>query len=349
MNAHSPLSCASCNKLDCRLSFASRNIAPIEARTGFIVDEAWPEHRDFVAGQFKEGDQLLAPGVFGRSLPRYAWERGQSRATAATLMRHVAMRRTAKARGAVRQAAYLNADARLARELGQLVDYRAQHLVVSQTFLPFLWRDGAMGGRTFDVLMTRYPLADLHRRLDAVFAQHPGSGTIHDFRAPAALVDMEARALAAARRLVTPHHDIADAFADRAIWLDWRRPQARTRRPGSRTAFLGPVIAREGAHAVRDKAKDLAEPLIVFGAELEGADFWRGVAIERRALDANWLDDIGAILHPAAITHSPRRLVEAHVHGVAIYAHPSCGLAPGQFRPLDAFPRASASTYATAS
>ena len=80
---------------------------------------------------------------------------------------------------------------------------------------------------------------------------------------------------------------------------------------------------------------NLNAPLIVFGADLEGAGFWDGITIERRQMGPNWLDDIGTILHPAAITHAPRRLIEAASHGVTVRAHTSCGLAPGQFAPWD--------------
>lgn len=68
---------------------------------------------------------------------------------------------------------------------------------------------------------------------------------------------------------------------------------------------------------------------------MEGPDFWGDAAVERRSFGPGWLDGIGAILHPAAVTHEPRRLVEAVAHGVIVYAAPSCGLAPGQYRPLD--------------
>jgi hypothetical protein len=185
--------------------------------------------------------------------------------------------------------------------------------------------------------MTRYPLADLHARLDQVAAACPDSPTIADFRAPDDLVAAESEALAAARRLVTPHHDLAEQSGARALWLDWERPRLRVRQPGTRVAFLGPTAARQGAWQVRALAARLDTPLIVFGADLEGPDFWRGVAIERRAMTETWLDGIGAILHPAAMTHAPRRLVEAAAHGVTVYAHASCGLPPGQWRPVSEF------------
>jgi len=338
MTAHSPESCATCERSDCRLSFGSREVAPVAERTAFVLDEMWPELRDHVARVAKAGDQMLIPGILGKTLPRYAWGRGVTAGGIETVRRHLVMRAVVRAAGAVRQAAYLDADRALAGALGRRVDFRAGHVVVSQTLLPFLWREGALGGRSFDVLMTRYPLADLHARLDAVAVRHPLSATIADFRAPDAVVADETEALAAARRIISPHHDIAESFAGRAVWLDWQIPTVRTRQPGSRVAFLGPTIARQGAHEAREIAARLKTPLILFGADLEGADFWRGVAVERRTIGQGWLDDIGSIVHPAAVTHAPRRLVEAVAHGVAVYAYSSCGLAPGQFHPLSAFP-----------
>jgi hypothetical protein len=335
MNLHTPQSCATCERTDCHLSFISRDITPVTERAAWVVDRVWPEYRRLAAAQMKPEDQLLSPHRFGGRLAGYDWQTGEGRAGLATLQRHMMLRQVATARGAVRQAAYLKADEALALALARHIDYRAQHLVVSQAFLPFLWRDGVLGGRSFDVLMTRYPLADVHARLDAVAFDHTDSPTIADFRAPDALVETEGEALAAARRIVTAHHDIAEGFSDRAVWLDWDRPDPKPRRNGTRTAFLGPVIARQGAHQVREMAKYLPQPLIVFGAELEGPDFWGDVAIERRSFGPGWLDDIGAILHPAAITHEPRRLIEAVAHGVTVYAAPSCGLAPGQFTPLE--------------
>lgn len=334
---HGPQSCASCAKVDCRLSFLSRNVAPVQDRAAFVLDEVWPEHADFVRRQRKNEDQVLAPGGFVRALPRYAWPEATPTAPLATVRRHLTMRRVAKARGAVRQAAYLRDDERLALALAKRIDHRARHLVVSQTFVPFLWREGHLGGRTFDVLMTRYALADLHARLDAFAARHPDSPTIADFRAPEALVAAEAEALAGARRIVTPHHDIAEAHAGQAVWLDWAQPAVRDRATGDRVAFLGPTITRQGAREAREIARALPRPLIVFGPDLEGPDFWTGVPIERRAFGLGWLDGLGAIYHPAAITHAPRSLIEAQAHGVTIYAHASCGLAPGRYQPLESF------------
>jgi len=321
--------------------------APAAARIAWVLDEVWPEYASMVAAALRPGDQLLAPGLWSGRPARYRWPGpAEHRAALATFSRHLAMRRVAKAPGGVRQRAYLAHDRAVARALARAIDWRAGHLVVAQAWLPWLDEAGALGGRSFDVVMSRYPLAEIHRRLDAAAAEMGESATIADFRADPELVAREAALLARARRIITPHHGLAALFPDRALRLAWHRPPAAARTPGERTAFLGPTIARQRPDIVRALAASLAGPLIVFGAMLEGPDFWDGVAIERRDFGPAWLDGIGAILHPATLTAEPRRLLAARAAGIALYATPECGLDPADYRPIEAFagagPRAAA-------
>jgi len=316
---------------------------PAAERIAYVMDEVWPEYASMVAAALRPADQLLAPGLLGARPSRYRWPGpAEHRAALATLRRHLAMRRVAKAPGGVRQRAYLAHDRAVARALARRIDYRAGHLVVAQAFLPWLDEAGALGGRSFDVAMSRYPFAEIHRRLDSAAAELGDSATIADFRADPELVEREAELLARARRIVTPHHGIAALFPDRALRLVWHRPGPAARKAGTRIAFLGPTIARQRPDIVRSLAGSLAEPLIVFGAMLEGPDYWDGIAIERRAFGPDWLDGIGAILHPATLTGQPRRLIEAAAAGVAIYATPEAGLDPADYHPLAHFAAAAA-------
>ncbi|HEV2815987.1 MAG TPA: hypothetical protein VGW40_02000 [Allosphingosinicella sp.] len=339
MTRPSPRSCASCDETGCAINPRHRvDFAPPE-RAAWVLDEVWPEYASMVAAALRPGDQLLAPGLWGARPGRYRWPGpAEHRAALATARRHLAMRRVASAPGGVRQRAYLVHDRAVARALARRVDWRARHLVVAQAFLPWLDEAGALGGRSFDVVMSRYPFAEIHRRLDAAAAELGESATIADFRADPDLVAREAGLLARARRIVTPHHGLAALFPEQALLLAWHRPPALPRRAGDRVAFLGPTIARQRPDRVRALAGSLARPLIVFGAMLEGADFWDGVAIERRAFGPDWLDGIGAILHPAALTAQPRRLLEARAAGIAVYATPECGLDPADYRPLPSSP-----------
>lgn len=337
MTGGGPESCAECGRVDCRLSFARRGHVGCDAMTAFVLDAVWPEHREYVQRTRRPPDQVLAPAGFGPLRARYDWEGATRVAGIETLARHLRLRRLARAGGGLRQAANLRSDAAIAAALAARLDYRARRIVVSQTLLPHLWLNGVLGGRAFDVLMTRYPLQAIQEGLDAAAKRTPGAASLRDFRAPRAVVDAETEALKSADRLITPHADLQRRFGARAEALDWTQPEAPLRRRGTRVAFLGPTIARQGADQVREIARSLPAPLIVFGEHLEGPEFWRGAPIESRSLGPGWLDDIGSILHPALITNAPRRLLEARAAGVAVYATLTCGLPRSEWRPFESF------------
>jgi hypothetical protein len=318
---------------------------PAAERTVWILDDVWPETASMVAEMFGPNDQMLAPGVWRGFPNRYDWPvRGDTPAKVATIGRHLAMRRVASAPGGVRQRAYLEQDARLARQLAKAIDYRARHLVVAQSWLPWLDEAGALGGRTFDVVMSRYPLGEVHRLLDEAAAEIGPSSTIADFRADPQLAEREAELLARARRIITPHHGIASLFPGRTLLLAWHRPPPTLRKPGSRVAFLGPTIARQRPDVARAVASSLSELLIVFGPVIE--PLWEGVTVERRTMGPGWLDGIGTILHPASLTNQPRALLEALVSGVRVYASETCGLPSSDYAPLDSFNRPTAAPRA---
>ena len=335
MNAE-PRSCASCDEIACgmhRLLPASE--APTD-KTSWVLDCVWPETASLVAHAFRPNHQLIAPGIWRGYPRRYAWPAPVERsARFSTLRRHLVMRRVANATGAVRQQTYLRHDRALALRLARRVDYRAQHLVVAQAWLPWLDEAGALGGRTFDVIMSRYPFGEIHRLLDEAAAEMKGSRTITDFRASRELVEREAQLLSRARRIYTPHHGIASIFPEQAVTLSWHKPAPRPRGSGRRVAFLGPTIARQRPDIASRLARGLDQPLVVFGSIPEL--LWGDLPIERRDMGPHWLDDIGAILHPATLTHEPRALLEARANGVIIYATAGCGLPPEEFFPLESF------------
>lgn len=314
-------------------------LARVAEHTAWLLDDVWPETASMVEALFGPGDQLLAPGILGGIPSRYRWPvPSRPAAVRQTITRHWTMRRMAKAPGGVRQRAYLEHDRAIARRLATAIDYRARHLVVAQAWLPWLAEAGALGGRTFDVVMSRYPFSEIHRLLDEAAAELGSSTTIADFRADSELVTSESMLLARARRIVTPHHGIASMFPGKAQLLAWHRPAPSERAPGTRVAFLGPTIARQRPDIARNLAATLDEPLIVFGPVLEAC--WGSAAIERRTLGPGWLDGIGAILHPATLSHQPRGLLQAISTGVEVYATPTCGLASADYRPLETFGRA---------
>ncbi|HWA59982.1 MAG TPA: hypothetical protein VG939_01335, partial [Caulobacteraceae bacterium] len=324
--------CATCDEADCHLHepVAARRAPP--GRRVFLVDEAWPEFAAFVGSERRDGDRLALPlDGARRGLARYAWTGDgfseRLEAPLAALARSHAIRR-AGPQGARRRQAELAGTAAIARGLARRLAPEDVELTVAQSCLPTLWRDGVLGGRSFDVLMTRLPMAVLQARLDVAAAVHPERRTLADFRASPGLADIEAEALAAARRIVTPHAEIAALFGERAVRLAWARPDGRPARSAAasrRIAFPGPTIARKGAWAVREAAQALDLEVLLLGGDLEGPGFWDGVRTVRPGAHA-WTDGVAAVVQPALVEDQPRRLLQALAAGVPVLASPACGL-----------------------
>ncbi|MCW3098038.1 MAG: hypothetical protein JWL77_3656 [Chthonomonadaceae bacterium] len=330
-------SCHSCGMEAC---FRHRDLAakPVtalpEGRTAFLVDEKTPEFARYLEETHRPDDLLGIPLDGARwERPQYAWKQtGYARvatATAETLARAFAARRLGRY-GAARLQAQLEGAEALARRFARTLTPEVTHLCVSQALLPFLWRDGHLGGRTFDVLMTRLPLETLHSRLEGAVQAHPEreGGTLTEFRAPQWLVAAEVNALAAANRLITPHAEIAAQFPGRGLRLEWSLPAAKPAKRGTAVAFPGPTAARKGAYELREVARECDLEIVLLGSELEGDAFWQGVRTRRvsRDLGQNWLEGVGVVVQPALIEDRPRLLLAALAAGVPVIATPACGL-----------------------
>ncbi|HYO90837.1 MAG TPA: VanW family protein, partial [Pyrinomonadaceae bacterium] len=164
-------SCLSCGVRDCFRHAGSDSITVDFGRAAYLVDEFWPEFDCYISQARHEHDLLCLPLDGNRwARANYAWKTdgfGQVRQQRLfTALRAYGSRRLAM-QGAERQRALLAAQEKLARGYAAHLAFDVAHVTLMQSLLPFLWRDGALGGRTFDVLMTALPLARLHERLDA--------------------------------------------------------------------------------------------------------------------------------------------------------------------------------------
>ncbi len=321
-------SCETCGMISCFRHPSAAGL-PQNAITAWVVDAFQVEHAAHVEAGRATGDHLHVPLDSQRwRVGPYRWPSdGFARvheAPLAVLHRSLVSRRLA-AQGAERQRALLRMDERLAATFERHLPALATHLVISQNLLPWLWQSGALGGRTFDVLMTRLPMAELERTLDAAATAHPQSPTLADFRAPSAIAAAETAALAAARHWITPHTGIAALAKDRAVTLPWKLPAPRAVRRGTRLIFPASTLGRKGAWELRDALCDLKLPLTLCGPVLEGPNFWDGITTTRAGED--WLEDAAAVVLPAWVEHQPRRLLLAAATGVPVIATTACGLA----------------------
>lgn len=326
--------CLTCGVVSCfRHPSANAHHGAASGHTAWLLEGCWPEFDDWCHLHAHEGDHWLTP-LDGKRWKKsnYAWTLPSNapihHATFETLRRSWRQRRL-PAQGAVRQRFLLEAHRRLAENFARRLDPKARHLVVSQTLLPHLWLGGHLGGRTFDVLMQRWPLSELHARLDVPAWLHPHSETLADFRADLRIVDAENQALAAAARLVTPHREIAAHFGSRAILLDWKMPApiSRTTAPPIRWFFPASVLGRKGIYELAAALKGTNQELLILGGAREGGTD-PIAALNHRRVSVSELAGSTALVLPAWIEHEPRLALLALASGIPVIASKACGLPP---------------------
>jgi hypothetical protein len=324
---HDPESCWTCDNAHCDLHV--KNPQPLTEPQVFMLDDYSPEFDAYIAARVRKEDILCIPLDGKRwNKPNYGWTVSggmlETRSHLA-LLRSLRMRYLASEGAGVRQMVERMAEM-LYRSYRKSLPYTCQRIVLDQSFLPYAYRLGDLGGPKYDVLMKRYPFCTLHEKLDSAKRLHPESRTLADFRIDEGLVESEWAALEGARKLITPNADIARLFPTKTTLLPWQLPQGRARSSGRHIAFLGPTLGRKGCYEVRALARELGLKLVVFGMNFEGDDFWNGVQTEQRVYSAEALADIGVLLAPAFAGGKVKPLLEAHARGIRIFANATIGL-----------------------
>jgi hypothetical protein len=321
-------SCETCGVTSCFRNSSAANLSR-SGVTAWLLDAWQPEHDQYLLELRQNSDYLFTPlDSARRGVGPYRWNsKGFARVIEAPLFvleRSVRSRRLA-AQGAARQRALLALDEKLERIYARRLPPEATHLIVSQNLLPFLWRDGVLGGRTFDVLMTRLPMAKLEAVLDRAASAHPESRTLADFRAPREIVAAESDALAQAASWITPHRYIARFAGDRAKVLEWERPKRSAPTGGDWVVYPASTLGRKGACELREAMRGLNLPIRLCGPVIEDPDFWRGFKTERH-VSGDWLTGAHCVVLPAWVENQPRRVLEAVAAGVPVIVSEACGL-----------------------
>lgn len=321
--------CYSCGQTRCA---SHRAVEPVtKPPTAFLLDEMWPEYDAYLNRAAGADDVFLCP-LDPRIIRKrnYAWSlagRGNVKtATLQTMSRALAVRRTAGKGGRALQSALIAQDRKLAHHYMHRIPPECTHLVVAQNLLPHLWEAGALGGRSFDVMMYRLPLRALQERLDDAYSRNPRSPTLNDFRAPDSFVELESRALNRARHIITPHSEIASMFGHRAVPLEWHLPSGTAKAGGRGTHVLlaAPPLGRKGIYEVEKLAEELKLSVIALGGATEGSAPLRSPFIE--TVDALPFEEIGLVLLPAYVEHKPRAVLKAIAMGIPAIVSEACGL-----------------------
>ncbi len=328
--------CLTCGMIECfRHPSAVKENAPALGHSAFLLDARWPEFDRWCAEHSRPGDRWFTPMDGNRwKKPNYQWTApvgiAVRHATLAALRRSWNQRRL-PAQGALRQQVLIEGEKEIARTYARMLHPQCRHVVVSQNLLPHLWRLGALGGRSFDVLMERWPMEEMQRRLDQARAAHPQSTTLGDFRAEEELLQAEREALAAAARLITPHLALAAYFGPRAWIIPWEMPVPMpllTSQGKPLLFFPASRLGRKGAFELADAMKSgISAELHYLGAADEGiADPFVGLNCSRGVKSD--LASASALILPAWIEHQPRLALLALASGIPVIATEACGLPP---------------------
>lgn len=329
--AHVLNDCFACGNTSCARHPGERPQQERKATTAFLLDVRWPEYDEWLKTHAKAHDLILQPFVEGRPFRsgRYSWSVPSGTRTAdvfrAAVERGLALRMHRGGNGSL-PPLMARHDERLALAMCRRIPPQCTHVVVAQNLLPYAWREGWLGGRTFDVLMTRMPMEHLQRTLDKAAARLPESHTIKDHRAPVDLVQLENVALTKARRIITPHAVIAAIFNNKSDLIPWSIPcDAGLSPSGNKILFPAGALARKGAYEMREAARALDLELVVSGPDFEADGFWSGVRVQRAVGDP--LAGGGLVVLPAHLQNEPRSLLRAMAKGIPVITTEACGLA----------------------
>ena len=321
--------CFSCGNFACFKHPDKTSLKQEIATTTFILDEKWPEYDKYITETATASDNFILPLKKNRFIKtdRYYWTSANPEKTKTTnfqgLYRAIKLRFAPKKKNNVFELG-LQLDKKIAIAAARQIPIDSTHLVISQNLLPFIYETGVLGGRTFDVLMTRLPFEKLHERLDFAFNIHSESATLKDFRADKELIETENKALTKARKIITPHSEIAEIFKNKVVKLNWQTPLSTNGQTnGIKVLFPASAVGRKGAYEIRRLAKELNLNLTISGRTIENDNFWEGLKTEKFN---GTFDQIGLIVYPTFVEHQPRQILKAISKGVKVVTTTACGL-----------------------
>lgn len=335
--------CLTCDETAC---FRHRPVLRnVQGRCVLLLDAWTPEFAQYVAGHHSTADRYSpVPARFWRKPAAPDWgpppeDLRLLRLYAASVRRTIWQRLCAR-RQRCRQASLIAGQRWLAQAYAQQL--RAEHteLLIDQALLPHLQLAGVLGGRTYDVLMPALPMAEIERRLDRATTSNVSSGakSLRDFRVDPLVARAELEALRHARRIVTPHADVASFMrameAPEVVELDWHLPamQPSPHDPhpeaGSQplVVFVASALARKGAYELADALRGLLCRLRILGTPSDDATLWHGIDVEYSGYRSDWAQHARVAVLPAYVEHAPRAALRALAAGVPVIATPACGL-----------------------
>lgn len=324
--------CFSCGNIKCFNHSDQSNKKSSHSKTTFILDERWPEFDKYISETCQQTDTYIIPLKLHKlfTTKRYEWSILKGKRIRSTnkygLLRAIKLRMVSKQNNVFET--FMKFDKLISNAAIRKIPVSSTHVVISQNFLPFLWESGALGGRTYDVLMTRLPLAELHSNLDRALQSNSQSKTLSDYRADKRIVESEKKALEGARLLISPHTEIHRLYPEKVVKLDWALPKIQEpKKAGKKILFPASLVGRKGAFEIRKLLKDEPIAISISGKFTEGKNFLKGLDYQEFNGDFN---EIKLVIYPAHIENQPRQLLKAISMNIPVIASTACGIPPSE-------------------
>ena len=352
--------CTQCGRTDCYLHTGDMP-SPVH-KTYLSIDEDWIEFAEWRKKNMKEKDKLISTihnasigtqtlNFFSKLSRRYnLWLGNRELKHAEKLSKDNTQYIYSWRKHPIPVAQ--NARFRiLAKYFAKKLKASDTYLVIPQPLLVWLYLDGELAGREYEVLMSALPMPEIERRLDEAMKRYgfivkgghykatnkenpcgENGVTLGDFRAPKELIEAEKEALSGASRLISPHVKILEWAGEKGVALDWILPAPIDSLPKDNSnfkiLFAGASLGRKGIFDLRAALRrlDFNFELLMPPSAIESRDFWKGINVCRANSINEGIALCDIVVLPAIIEHNPRGLLLAIASQKPTIASSACGL-----------------------
>ena len=355
--------CTQCGRTDCYLH--APNLLTSKHKTYLNIDEDWIEFVEWRKKNRKTEDKLLstvqnasfdtrALNFFSKLMRRYHLWLGSRELNQAEKLAKENNQYIYSWRKHPIPIAHNARFRMIAKHFAKKLKASDTYLVIPQPLLVWLYLEGELAGREYDVLMSAMPMAEIERELDeamkrygfitkdgyyeATNSENPcgeNGVTLGDFRAPKDLIAAEQEALSGATRLITSHVKILEWAGEKGVALDWILPSPIASLSKDNQTFklllAGPSLGRKGIFDLRAalRKSDFNLELLMPPSAIESRNFWDGINIRIVSSVSEGIALCDAVVLPAVVEHNPRGLLLAIASQKPTFASSACGLPAG--------------------
>ena len=352
--------CTWCGRTDCYLCVS--NMPSHTHKTYLSVDEEWIEFAEWRKKNIKKEDRLISTihhaslrtqmlNFFSKLVRRYyLWLGNREYKRAEKLSKENAQYIYNWRKYPIPVAQ--NARYRMiAKHFAKKLKFSDTYLVIPQQLLVWLYLEGELAGREYDVLMNALPMPEIEQQLDEAMERYgfkiengyykatndlnpcgEAGVTLGDFRAPKNLIEAEKEALSGASSFISPHVKILEWSGEKGVALDWILPSPITslseNNPCFKILLAGVSLGRKGIFDLRTALRniDFDYELLLIPSAVESKDFWQGVHVRVVNSIHEGVALCNAVVLPAVVEHNPRGLLLAIASRKTAIASSACGL-----------------------